>query len=54
LLSLVAVGQSNSEIARELAISPATVRTHLEKIFKLLNVTNRSAAVAKACPPAPY
>jgi DNA-binding CsgD family transcriptional regulator len=54
LLGFVAAGYSNSEIARELLISAATVRTHLERIFKLLNVTNRSAAVARAFPPSPY
>jgi DNA-binding CsgD family transcriptional regulator len=54
LLGLVAAGYSNSDIARELVISAATVRTHLEKIFQTLGVTSRTAAVAKAFPSAPY
>ena len=54
LLSLVARGLSNKEIARELALSAQTVRTHLENIFRRLDVTNRSAAVAKFFRVPPY
>jgi DNA-binding CsgD family transcriptional regulator len=54
LLRLVATGYSNTDIARSLVISAATVRTHLDKIFKVLDVTNRTAAVAKAFPSGPY
>jgi DNA-binding NarL/FixJ family response regulator len=50
----VAAGYSNTEIARELVISAATVRTHLERIFKQLDVTNRSAAAARVFPATPY
>jgi DNA-binding CsgD family transcriptional regulator len=54
LLRLVADGYSNQEIAHSLRLSPTTVRTHLEHIFKQLNVTNRTAAVARAFPSPPY
>ncbi|HEY6276865.1 MAG TPA: LuxR C-terminal-related transcriptional regulator [Streptosporangiaceae bacterium] len=53
LLQLVARGYGNSEIARELVVSTATVRKHLENIFQRLYVTSRTAAVARAFPPGP-
>jgi DNA-binding CsgD family transcriptional regulator len=54
LLALVARGHSNIEIARALALSPTTVRTHLEHIFRQLGVSSRTAAVARAFPTTPY
>jgi DNA-binding CsgD family transcriptional regulator len=54
LLHFVADGYTNKEIARQLVVSVTTVRTHLENIFRQLEVTNRSAAVAKAFPVPPY
>lgn len=54
ILRLVADGRSNKEIGRELSISAATVRTHLENIFTALHVTSRGAAVAKAFPRPPF
>ena len=53
LLQLVARGYSNSDIARELVVSTATVRKHLENIFQRLHVTSRTAAAARAFPPGP-
>jgi DNA-binding NarL/FixJ family response regulator len=47
VLELVAKGTSNRDIARELFISEATVKTHLSHIFTKLGVTDRAAAVAK-------
>ncbi|MEU4295351.1 response regulator transcription factor [Kribbella sp. NPDC026596] len=47
ILALVAKGTSNREIARELFISEATVKTHLSHLFTKLGVTDRAAAVAK-------
>jgi DNA-binding NarL/FixJ family response regulator len=46
ILALLTMGMSNKEIARELDISPHTVRIHVSALFKNLNVTNRAAAVA--------
>jgi DNA-binding NarL/FixJ family response regulator len=47
VLELVAKGTPNRDIARELFISEATVKTHLSHIFTKLGVTDRAAAVAK-------
>ena len=47
VLELVAKGTSNRDIARELFISEATVKTHLSHVFTKLGVTDRAAAVAK-------
>lgn len=48
VLSLVAKGLSNKEIARELKISEATVKTHLLHTFGKLGVDDRTAAVTVA------
>jgi len=48
ILALAAVGRSNDEIGRDLAISPNTVRTHLENAFDRLEVHTRAAAVGRA------
>jgi DNA-binding CsgD family transcriptional regulator len=50
LLRLVAAGHTNTQIARHLGISAATVRTHLENIYQKLNVSSRTAAVTRAFP----
>jgi DNA-binding NarL/FixJ family response regulator len=50
LLRLSAVGYDNNAIARQLVISPTTVRKHLENICARLNVTSRTAAAAQAFP----
>jgi len=44
VLALIAVGATNDEIADKLCISPHTVKTHLYKIFKKINVPNRVQA----------
>ena len=44
ILALVAVGATNEEIADRLCISPHTVKTHVYKIFKEINVPNRVQA----------
>ena len=44
ILALVAVGATNEEMADKLCISPHTVKTHLYKIFKKINVPNRVQA----------
>ena len=48
VLALVARGTSNREIARELFISEATVKTHLTHLYAKLGVKDRAAAVATA------
>ncbi|WP_129306458.1 response regulator transcription factor [Streptomyces sp. L2] len=48
VLALVARGTSNREIARELFISEATVKTHLTHLYAKLGVNDRAAAVAVA------
>jgi DNA-binding CsgD family transcriptional regulator len=48
LLHLVAAGHTNTQIARRLGISEGTVRTHLENIYRLLQVSSRTAAVTRA------
>ena len=54
LLRLVAAGHDNIAIARRLGPSPYTVRKHLENAFARLDVTSRTAAVAKVCPDATW
>ncbi len=48
VLELVARGGSNKELARELHLSVATVKSHLIHIFEKLGVTDRTAAVTVA------
>jgi DNA-binding CsgD family transcriptional regulator len=50
LLRLIAAGSTNIQIARQLGLSEGTVRTHLENIYERLDVSNRTAAVARAFP----
>lgn len=48
VLTLVADGLSNKEIAANLGVSPATVKTHLIHVFRKLDVNDRTAAVTVA------
>lgn len=47
VLRLTASGLSSLEIGRELHLSPATVKTHLQRIYTKLGVSDRAAAVAE-------
>ena len=47
ILQLIAKGVSNSEAAKLLDLSKATIRTHLEHIYRKLEVTNRVEAVTE-------
>ena len=48
VLRRISFGHSNKETAEHLGISPATVRTHVESIFRKLGCTSRAAATLKA------
>lgn len=48
VLQLVAQGANNQEIAEKLVVREVTVKTHLNSIFKKLNVSNRTQAVLSA------
>ncbi|YCH28446.1 LuxR C-terminal-related transcriptional regulator [Pseudomonas sp. D2-5] len=47
ILSEISRGASNKEVARRLSISPSTVRTHMESIFRKLECSTRAAATLK-------
>ena len=48
VLKLVVKAKSNKEIARDLGISPSTVKRHLENILRKLQLKNRIAAAVYA------
>ncbi|MGB3329353.1 MAG: response regulator transcription factor [Thermomicrobiales bacterium] len=48
VLQIAARGGGNKEIARELSISEATVKSHLNHIYRKLDVPDRTAAVTVA------
>ena len=48
ILALLASGQSNKEMARTLAISPNTIKTHVARIYDKLDVARRVQAIEKA------
>jgi HD-GYP domain-containing protein (c-di-GMP phosphodiesterase class II) len=48
VLQCISQGQSNKEAARVLGISPSTVRTHCENVFRKLECKSRAAATLKA------
>ena len=48
ILSMTAAGQTAADIGRRLFLSPATVKTHLQRIYQKLGVSDRAAAVAAA------
>jgi two-component system, NarL family, response regulator LiaR len=47
-LALLSTGMGNRAIAQAMFVSENTVRTHLKAVFKKLEVTTRSQAVARA------
>lgn len=47
VLQLVAEGASNREAARQLFISEASIKTHLQHVYDKLDVRDRAAAVAE-------
>ena len=48
ILSLIAAGRENAEIARELHLSTKTVRNHASNIFMKLHVAHRAQAIVLA------
>jgi LuxR family maltose regulon positive regulatory protein len=48
ILTLIAEGLSNKEIARGLDIGPETVKSHLKSVFAKLGVERRAQAVSRA------
>jgi predicted ATPase/DNA-binding CsgD family transcriptional regulator len=47
VLSLVARGMKNSEIADELVVTLSTVKAHINNIYRRLDVTNRVQAISR-------
>jgi two-component system nitrate/nitrite response regulator NarL len=48
ILTLIAEGLSAPEIGKRLFLSPATVKTHAQRLYEKLGVSDRAAAVAEA------
>jgi DNA-binding CsgD family transcriptional regulator len=48
LLDLLAAGHTNGAIARRLGLAEGTVRTHLENLYRRLEVSSRTEAVTRA------
>jgi RNA polymerase sigma factor (sigma-70 family) len=48
IVTLVAEGQSNKEIARQLGLTDGTVKIHLHNIYRKLEVSNRTSLTALA------
>jgi DNA-binding NarL/FixJ family response regulator len=48
VLDLIAAGLNNQEIARQLYLSPKTVRNHISNIFTKLQVADRAQAIIRA------
>ncbi len=47
ILSWVAMGKTNADIGAILGISEFTVKNHLQRVFRKLNVSNRAQAVSR-------
>lgn len=48
VLTLLAAGRSNKEIAAKLAVSLNTVKTHVARLFEKLEASRRTEAILKA------
>ena len=48
VLTILATGKSTKEIAKQLYLSEATIKTHLASIYRKLEVSNRISAVTVA------
>jgi DNA-binding CsgD family transcriptional regulator len=48
VLTLLAEGRSNKEIANQLNVSPNTVKTHVARLFEKLEASRRTEAISRA------
>jgi DNA-binding NarL/FixJ family response regulator len=48
VLTLVSHGKTNKQIGAVLYLSPATIHSHLKKVFRKLDANDRAHAVAQA------
>lgn len=48
VLTLLAAGRSNKEIAQKLNVSPNTVKTHVARLFEKLEAARRTEAILRA------
>ena len=48
VLTLLAQGRSNKEIAKQLDVSPNTVKTHVASLFEKLPAKRRTEAISRA------
>jgi LuxR family maltose regulon positive regulatory protein len=48
VIHLIAQGRTNQEIAKQLVVSPGTVKAHTASIYRKLDVANRTEAVGRA------
>lgn len=48
IVSLIALGRTNKEIARMIGVSPATVKTHVSQALAAVGAVNRADAVRRA------
>ncbi|MCB1263018.1 MAG: response regulator transcription factor [Mycolicibacterium insubricum] len=48
VLDMIAVGKSIPAIAGELFLAPSTIKTHVQRLYEKLEVSDRAAAVAEA------
>lgn len=48
MLKLIAEGDSIPMIAKKLFLAPSTIKTHAQRLYEKLGVSDRAAAVAEA------
>jgi DNA-binding NarL/FixJ family response regulator len=48
ILDLIARGETNAEIIKQLVLSPNTVRNHISNIFSKMQVADRAEAIIRA------
>jgi two-component system, NarL family, nitrate/nitrite response regulator NarL len=48
VLTMIAAGSTIPSMAKELFLAPSTVKTHVQRLYEKLGVSDRAAAVAEA------